>query len=137
MKARAPNQIERDEPAIIELDGPPQAYFEIPLDYWATPNGELEAESHPEASRLVQRVVYINFKVGPRAADMIIEKVKTRLKELGGGYIWWRLRPTATQDDAVRFRLGTTPQLPGVWWEALSVNSGNGSLDKNVPGMPY
>jgi hypothetical protein len=108
---------------IIELDGPLRAYFEIPLDYWATPNGELEAESHPEASRLTQRVVYINFDVAdPLRARTVTERVTQRLKELGGGYIWWRLRPTVTQDQPprLRLRLGTTPELPRDWWQRLS-----------------
>jgi hypothetical protein len=129
---------ERNEPTIVELDGPPTAYFEIPLDYWATPNGELEPESHPEASRLIQRIVYINFKV-PNSAyvQSLLARVNERLKELGGGYIWWRLRPTHTQDGAMRLRLGTTPQLPDAWWNRLSLDVGNGSLDNNVPGLPY
>lgn len=126
-----------EEVDIVELDGPPRAYFELQLDYWATPNGELEAAGHPDASRLTQRVVYINFKVADTArVQTVIERVKSRLKDLGGGYIWWRLRPTYTLERELRFRLATTPQLPDAWWEALSQSVGNGSLDRNVPGVP-
>lgn len=124
------------EPSIIELDGPPMAYFEIPLDYWATPNGELEPESHPEASRLTQHVTYICFKVADNArVQTVLTRVKARLMEVGGGYIWWRTRPSSTEDGSYRFRLGTTPQLPDAWWERVSKESGNGSLHKNVPGV--
>lgn len=126
-----------EEPTIMELDGPPQAYFELPLDYWATPNGELEAAGHPEASRLVQRITYINFHVddNPRV-QTILARVNERLRELGGGYIWWRLRPKVTESGQYRLRLGTTPGLPDSWWRRLSLDVGNGSLDHNVPGIP-
>jgi len=128
-----------DEPGVIELDGPPMAYFEIPLDYWATPNGELEAPGHPEASRLVQTVVYINFLVADTVrVQTILSRVNERLKELGGGYIWWRRRPSQTDDIPykMRLRLGTTPQLTDAFWRRLSLDVGNGALDHNVPGIP-
>lgn len=116
----------RDGPAVVELDGPCAAFFEIPLDYFATPNGELEAENHPEASRLLQRVVYQNFYVADNArVQNIIERVTNRLKELGGGYIWWRMRPRYTQERTMRLRLGTTPELPASWWERLSQDVSN------------
>lgn len=126
------------EPDIVELDGPPRAYFELPLDYWATPNGELEAESHPEACRLIQRVVYVNFKVADNArVQTVIERVKAKLKDLGGGYIWWRLRPTYTETKELCLRLGTTPQLPVAWWNELSESVGNGPLGYNALGLPH
>lgn len=136
MTARG-RSVEENEPAVMELDGPPMAYFEIRLDYWATANGELEPESHPDAVRLTQQVAYINFKVADNArVQTIITRVTARLKEIGGGYIWWRLRPTATGDGSMRLRLGTTPQLPGPWWQALSDDVGNGSLGRNIPMGP-
>jgi len=116
------------EPPIIELDGPQMAFFDIPLDYWATPNGEIEAEGHPEAARLFQRVVYMNFKVAdPARVHAIIDRVTARLRELGGGFIWWRRRPTRTDDTpaAWRLRLGTSPELPSAWWEGLGKELGS------------
>lgn len=111
----------REGPAVVELDGPTAAFFEIPLDYWATPNGELERESHPEVSRLVQRVVYHNFCVVDAVrARTVVERVTARLKELGGGYIWWRRRPTATEDHRLTLRLGTTPELADDWWQRVA-----------------
>lgn len=116
----------RDEPAVVELDGPCAAYFEIPLDYWVTPNGELEAENHPEASRMIQRVVYKSFFVADRLqARNVVERVTARLKELGGGYLWWRQRPAKTESDAWSLRLGTTPELPAAWWHAVARDVGN------------
>lgn len=108
---------DREEPVVIELDGPPMAYFELALDYWATPNGELEAENHPEAARLLQRIVYHGFFVADDVrAQTVVTRVTARLKELGGGYIWWRRRPSSTQERSVHLRLGTTPTLPESWW---------------------
>lgn len=111
-----------EEPAVIELDGPPTAYFEIPLDYFATPNGELEAEGHPEAARLVQNVVYQNFCVADLVrVQTILARVSQRLKEIGGGYLWWRHRPAYTTHVPPRMhlRLGTSPTLPADWWQRL------------------
>ena len=104
------------------------AFFDIPLDYWATPNGELEAEGHPEASRLFQRVTYMAFKVpDPARVHTIIDRVTARLRELGGGFIWWRKRPTRTEEDqmAWRLRLGTSPELPFQWWHDLGQDVGS------------
>lgn len=127
-----------EDATVIELDGPPVTYFELPLDYWATPNGELEASSHPEASRLVQTVAYINFRVADTVrVQTILSRVNERLRELGGGYIWWRRRPVKTEAGDMHLRLGTTPQLPAAWWQRLSTDVGNGDLGKNVPGLPY
>lgn len=127
-----------ETPVIIELDGPPMAYFEIPLDYWATPNGELEAAEHPESVRLSQHVTYINFTVADTArVQTILARVNERLKELGGGYIWWRRRPRATEDGQMNLRLGTTPSIPDAWWRRLSTDVGNGDLGYNVPGHSH
>lgn len=122
MAARAFNvDWTREGPAVVELDGPTAAFFEIPLDYWSTPNGELEAENHPEAARLVQRVVYHNFHVADDVrAQTVVTRVTARLKELGGGYIWWRQRPAYTQERTTRLRLGTTPELPADWWQRVA-----------------
>jgi hypothetical protein len=125
------------EPSIIEVDGPAMAYFEIPLDYWATTNGEIEAPGHPESARMVQRIVYINFTVADTVrVQTILSRVTERLNELGGGYIWWRRRPTKTEDGRMHLRLGTTPGLPDSWWRRLSDDVGNGDLGHNVPGIP-
>jgi hypothetical protein len=114
------------EGVVIELDGPPTQYFEIPLDYYATPNGELEPEGHPDAVRLAMRVNYFQFLVADTArVRTIIARVTERLKDLGGGYIWWGKRPTLTEDKRMRLRLGTTPQLPDLWWARLSADVGN------------
>ena len=135
MSRRLANALHTPEPVVLELDGPAQAYFDIPLDYHSTPNGELEAPDHPEASRLVQKVIYVGFEVSTETQALRVQQAVTeRLLELGGGIIWWRRRPTATnyEPPTVRLRLGTTPQLPRAWWERLSGETGNSS---GVPMM--
>jgi hypothetical protein len=125
------------EGVVIELDGPASAYFELGLDYFATPNGEIEPEGHPDAVRMTMRVVYINFHVADTVrVQTILARVTERLNELGGGYIWWRRRPTRTEGGQMHLRLGTTPQLPDAWWQRLSTDVGNGDLGRNVPGLP-
>lgn len=109
------------DPVVIELDGPPMAYFEVPLDYWATPNGEIEAQDHPEASRLTMRKVYQNFRVPTlECAEDIGTAVRKRLLELGGGYIWWRRRPVDHLDGhPISVRLATSPELTEAFWDSL------------------
>lgn len=117
-------------PHIYELDGPPTAYFELPLDHWVTPNGEFEAEGHPDAVRLVQRVMYYSFRVAdaPRA-HTIVKRVKERLEALGGGYLWWRRRPMRSEDGFLYLRLGTLPELPAAWWQGLARDVESRSVD--------
>ncbi len=136
--------IEVDKPTILEVDGPPMAFFEIPLDYFATPNGEIEPEGHPEAERLIQRITYMNFRfLGTNIAQLnngasnVIDSVRARLQELGGGLIWWRSRPKMDAEGGVHrvhFRLGTTPTLPPPWWIALSGAVGNANDDRRMLG---
>lgn len=129
MSGRVQTKLERivDEPIVYELDGPPQAYFEIPLDYWATANGEIEPEGHPEVTRLSLRVHYMNFRVPDRVrADLVIEQVKEKLRQLGGGYIWWRRKPSECEDGTWYLRLGTSPALPPVWWAACGADNPGG-----------
>lgn len=124
-----------NDPHVCELDGPPQAYFEIPLDYWANSNGELEAAGQNGAVRLIQRIVYVNFDVASTfAAQELFQKVRVRLLELGGGYVWWRKRPTQ-EGLRVNFRLATTPQLPRAWWEKASKDVKNASSQPNFAAL--
>jgi hypothetical protein len=132
--------VKEEGPTIVELDGPERAYFEIPLDYWATANGELEAESHPDVARLVQRVVYVNFKVRDALhVRVITQRVTQALKELGGGYIWWRKHPEETPGPprVIALRLGTTPQLALPWWQTLCDDVENQSLDNCLNLLRY
>lgn len=124
---------------ITELDGPPTAYFEIPLEYWATANGELEPAGHPESQRLVQRVEYKSFGVPTlEIANDLVAAVRAELRKLGGGYIWWRKRPAMESYDGGktkwRLRLATSPELPWEWWVHLGDLAGNTSSDRTAPG---
>jgi hypothetical protein len=118
------------EPVVVELDGPPMKAFEIPLDFWATANGELEREGHPDAARLTQRVLYHDFEVDDvLKVRTITDRVTARLKELGGGYLWWRQRPDQARTKLWWLRLGTSPELPPAWWGSLSNDVENTALD--------
>lgn len=123
MNRRVQTKLERivDEPWVREIDAPAtgHVFLEVPLDYWVTPNGEIEPEGHPEACRLVLRVVYQSFTFPSQVgATMVVEAVTAKLRELGGGYIWWGKRPNEDATGAWRLRLGTSPALPDAWWVA-------------------
>lgn len=109
---------------IIEIDGPSCAWFELPLEYFVTANGEIEAEGMPGAVRLSQLYEYRNVWVDDlKQADAVIDQVRQRLKELGGGVIWWRRRyPSA--GGRTMIRLTSSPPLPLPWWDRMAEQVG-------------
>ncbi len=136
---------------VFELQGPPRAYFEVPLDWFATAEGELTPAQIPGAVRLIQRVHYVSFlMLGDDAADVqgralkVLESVRAELKRVTEqGYIWWRLFPKYEVEDVattskparhrVRMRLGTLPTLTTRFWLDLSKAVGNASSEPLVP----
>lgn len=156
LAAMLPNADNSSEAHVYELDGPAQAYFEIPLDWFANANAEIEPGNSPGAVRLVQRVVYYNFMVLGDSENEVkqaviditgavhVELRKTR--EIS--YIWWRKRPEYVVEQVkkkflgkkeprhkVRLRLGTCPSLPTSFWSALSLKVHNASSE--YPGRVY
>lgn len=130
-----------DDVNLYEIDGPPVAYFEIPLEHWVTANGELEPPGHPGAVRLGARIAYRSFSVATRdLADDVVDAVKKEVRALGGGIIWWRKHITEEFNSGVprlskfRFRLATSPELPWEWWVSLGELVGNASSDISAPG---
>jgi hypothetical protein len=139
------------EAIVFELTGPPQAYFELPLDWFINQQAEIGPEGGENSIRLIQRVWYKNFRmIGPtqenvtERALVVIEAVRNELKRLGEiGYIWWRLPPKyQTEPDApkgkparhsVRLRLGTMPRLSTRFWLNLSKAVDNISSEPMVP----
>ena len=132
---------------ILEIDGPPRAYFEIPLDYTAA---DIDAGGlgYPE-QRLYQRVLYYSFMVTREnrtdcveAAGHVINEVTAELFKFKGGIIWWRKRPELEQgydNEAgqiryrVRLRLGTSPSLDRETWNRIGASIGNQSSDPSAP----
>jgi hypothetical protein len=138
------------QPHVYELDGPPQAYFEIPLDWFANGNAEIEPGASPGAVRLVQRVIYYSFQcVRDSEASCqqvyqdIVGAVHKKLKATNEiTYLWWRKRPTYSVEQVkkllsrskvpqhkVSLRLGTCPSLPTAFWKQLSDDVRNISSD--------
>lgn len=151
LAAMLPNSAGEMERQVFELDGPQRAYFEIPLDWFANDNAEIEPGQSEGAVRLMQRVVYYSFQVlgdsQPEVsakADTIVAWVRAELLkrcELDS-FIWWRKRPDFTIETfktpfnhskparhKVRLRLGTCPTLPTVFWKRISDDIGNISSD--------
>lgn len=150
LAAMLPNADGREERHIYELDGPPQAYFEIPLDWFANDNAEIEPGQSPGAVRLVQRVTYYSFQCirdseasCQQVSQDIVGAVHKELKRhVEIGYLWWRKRPEFKVEQVrgllgikkvpktkVSLRLGTCPTLPTAFWKKLSEDVRNISSD--------
>lgn len=145
---------DRDEPVVYDLTGPQQAYFELPLDWHVSAEGELTPAEALGAVRLIQRVHYKSFRlVGPDADQVcergmaVIAAVRTELKKAADvSFIWWRLHPKYQIEDltpedvkkgrharhSVRLRLGTLPSLPPRFWLDLSMLVNNVSSEPLV-----
>jgi hypothetical protein len=146
-----------DDAVVYELAGPPQAYFEFPLDWFIDEEGHVQPANFPGAIRLIQRIHYKSFcLVGDAAEDVMRRSDEVRhcvAIELKGrsqiGYIWWRLYPKYELEGSnpestsvppgkparhkVRLRLGTLPALSTRFWLELSKKVGNTSSEPLVP----
>lgn len=141
------------DPMVYELVGPPQSYFELPLDWFSDMGGQLQPAAFPGAVRLIQRVHYQSFcLVGDTAEDvkgratLVHAGVSAELKKHHEiSYIWWRLHPKYELQGVdllkgekparhrVRMRLGTLPVLPTRFWLDLYKTVGNVSSEPLVP----
>jgi hypothetical protein len=105
---------------VDELDMPPRAYFDIP-------------QNIPTAELQLQRIVAYVMVSGPcnqenaeKFRDESTEKVRSELRKLGGGIIWWRTRFEIDQSDRrnkiwrAYGRCGTSPALPESFWSQLA-----------------
>jgi hypothetical protein len=128
--------IEDVEPWIIEIDGPPMAYFDIPLDYTVAADGNLQMNDSLVRSPLTQRIEFYTFRIERDVPDTIeatindlVDDVKRALRKTGdGGILWWRLRPEFKRDNGHsvgRVRLGTSPSLPKEFWAKLGKRFGS------------
>lgn len=141
------------EPTVLEVLGPPQSYFEVPLDWFVNVNGEIGPCEMPGAVRLIQRIHYTNFMMLADTQDLVmsaarqvIDTVRAELNRITEmGYIWWRLHPKYELEDIslapagkparhrIRMRLGTSPTLPTRFWLDLSKAVDNRSSEPLVP----
>lgn len=141
------------EACVYELEGPPQSYFEFPLDWFIDQDGHVQPSDFPGAIRLIQRVHYKSFcLVGDTSEDVMRRTeqakaaVRTELKKQAEiSYIWWRLYPKYELQGLdletgkkparhrVRLRLGTLPVLPSRFWLDLSKAVDNVSSEPLVP----
>jgi hypothetical protein len=112
-------RVARADNRMLHIDGPPQAYFEIPFD------------------NLVLRIVYVSIvwpikqehvedNMQNEVAKQLVTAIENELFKLGGGIIWWRMRPgLATYDGPqgqifkVRCRVATSPPLSDEAWDSL------------------
>ncbi len=131
---------------MFEVDGPPMAYFEIPLSYFVNSQGDLEHSNYPGAVRLVERITYrtfVRYADNAQSAhdqlhhtyDAILAELAALHKHQDGMFvIWWRLRPTVAEAPEMpkeqryraRMRLATSPDLPPPFWQRI------GAVDQNL-----
>lgn len=102
-------------PPVWAFDGPPQAYFDIPLYPFGLP-GCYRVTYHSI------RMIYGSFEAAAKdkACEVLLAAIVQKLVELGGGTIYWRRRPYLYEEITVKagMRLGTVPELPKAWWDA-------------------
>lgn len=77
------------------------------------------------------REVYAVFRTESKSQDFVyscLSLIKSTLTDLGGGVIWWRIRPEIACYDCgdggstfskVYFRFATTPEFPKEFWKAI------------------
>lgn len=120
-----------DQEEVHEIDGPPRAYFEIPI------RGEsLGLKMGPTDVAFVERITYHAFRLvgatreGVEARrDQVLQLVTSEIRKFGGGIIWWRRRPSAPEWEgpgdtghvAIRLRLGTSPRLDDRFWKRINL----------------
>lgn len=146
------------DPWVGELTGPPQAYVDLPLDWFSDMQGQIQPAEFPGAIRIIQRVNYQSFcLVGDTAEDvqaralLVHSSVTAELKaHHETSYIWWRLHPkyelqpelppaksgckaVKPARHRVRMRLGTMPALPYQFWLDLYKRVANVSSEPLVP----
>ena len=116
-----------DPNPIIELDGPPMAYFEVSA-------GD---DSDAPMVRIVYRTLRFaskSEKMAQIAMDTALEDIKEDLRtHLSMKIVWWRMRPEITHEPDherecnvyhARCRIATTPILSNEFWARWQVEEG-------------
>lgn len=100
---------------MIEIDGPPMAYFGEGVDKIKYRSLAIVADNVKDVHKAVN------------ALDSFLNTVKDTLSQVPGSIIYWRTRPSvqwANDDDPekyyVRCRLATEPTLPESAWYPFS-----------------
>jgi hypothetical protein len=113
---------------VIEIDGPPRAYFEIPLG------------DEDRVLRIVYKafiVVGIDAEAAKAVGERALRHIRARvnISNYGGcGIIWWRRHPNIHEADGFfkwTCRLATSPELPDGFWNALG---GRDAYDQFIVG---
>lgn len=87
------------------------------------------------------RCIYAVFRAECQAQDFVYScesLFKSALAKIGGGVIWWRIRPEIAEYDCkdggskfskVYFRIATTPELSEEFWQTIE------SMKDEVAGL--
>jgi hypothetical protein len=123
-------KVVEEEAFVQELDMPPMAYFEIPLDiddegHWMPPGGTLTPVGYRAKQTIVAKTIChepTNEHVAKMFSIASISMIKAELRALGGGIIWWRTHMEVSKKGrrwTVFGRCGTSPTLPDSFWRKL------------------
>lgn len=95
------------------------------------------------------RAVYAVFRAEDKAQDFVyssLSLIESTLDDLGGGVIWWRIRPEIAEYDCrdggptfwkVYFRFTTTPEFPDDFWQTIETMKDNDArLECDVRALP-
>lgn len=107
-----------DEWDIPEIDGPPRAYFELPVS--TATIGEA-----PGGLAAIERITYhlVQFETAT-AMEACVQAVRLELgRRYGCGIIWWRHRPSVDRACRPSMRLATSPILPDEVWAQLTAHA--------------
>ena len=109
-----------DEPWVDELDMPSRAYFIIPLD-----SADGGRQQQVIAAHEIRSGPFETHEQAETFSKLAISRVHQELLTLGGGIIWWRIRPEVNNDidgpEKWHFyaRCGTSPTLPNSFWSEM------------------
>jgi hypothetical protein len=122
-------QVEREARAdnnIQEIDGPPRAYFEIPIRF--SPDDTQLSVLQITYVTLIRPITqeHVEDNMQGVVAEQLVTAIKDQLFKIGGGIIWWRARPklevfntSQGQVFKVRCRVATSPPLSDEAWDSL------------------
>lgn len=106
-----------NEPWVDELDMPPRAYFQIPTD--------VPGDTVTVAAYQMKSGPFESEEQAQTFSQLAVARVKNELLTLGGGIIWWRVRPEVSEyshkPGVWHFygRCGTSPTLPNSFWSSM------------------
>jgi hypothetical protein len=117
----------RQDQNICHIDGPARAFFDIPFGEGAE-RGILRIVYFSVIWSITEELIEDNAVAG--VTKQLTTAIEDELYKLGGGIIWWRVRPELAtysgpegQIFKVRARVATSPPLSAEAWTNLHMHA--------------